>query len=177
MPARRRKAVKDSSESGAEDPPKRKTPRPPTKAVPISVSITDGENDIANLPPESLRAELIGLGYHPGVVHVLKPWLLGKVLREHYTYFRLKPPHPHFESSAQPRDADNRRGRRTTKWDACPVTIVFHPMNISSSAQPLQTTIADVDVKQTGRVVPDELPVDLNTAMLDAGSGRRHSTS
>jgi hypothetical protein len=119
-----------------------------------------------------MSLELIRLGYHPGVVQVLEPWLLAKVLREHGTSFVHDSPHPQFGSSAQPSDAEARRLHGLYGCDTHPATVIAHPMNISLWAQPLQTTVADVEVKEPERVIPDELPLDLNTAMLDAGASQ-----
>jgi hypothetical protein len=165
----------------------RRSARAPTKTEERTPApIIDGENDIATLPFDLLRQELIRYHYHPSVVNALPDFAVTKCIRELHghritgdwgshgwgTDFRGwgAGSHPLFGSSAQPNPDDFGVQPQISAWQQYPRTVVAYPrMGNYQMNQPLQTNVDSQEPQKEEEPLPEILPLDLNAKLLNCG--------
>jgi hypothetical protein len=142
----------------------------------------DGENDIAELPMEVLRAKLISHAYHPLVVRALPDFAVRRCIRDLIerlgcsmrrkrfpilTRFHRPSLHerPLFGPSSNP-PPEPETAVPSFAWSGRPATIIDFPRS-SFPGRPLQTEAAPEAKPE--KELPTTLPLDLNTKLLNCG--------
>lgn len=137
---------------------------------------TEGCNDLAQIPAQYLRDELIRMKYHPDVVKIMPEWQLITTLREAHKRMRQsgQTPVPNFGSAVKPNlrmpghylhhmTSDNVEEDRH-------LILVYPEERYGVAHQVLQPTAPSLtDSAAPEPAASPELSVDANTALLDYG--------